>query len=79
MSNLILKFESLFESLFENVASSLNGDYQSDNEEIIRLRQKIKEDSFIPSSREDRKNLSNDVNNVSKDYKKSLDYYHSDM
>ena len=78
MSSFIFKLEYLFDSLFQNVGDSFNGEYQSDNKEIIRLRKKMKEENRIPSAKDDRRNLNNDGNNVAKDYKKALEYYHQE-
>jgi len=75
MSSLIFKIESLFDSLFQNVGDIFNGAYQSDNKEVIQLRKKLREENRIPSTKDDRHNLSNDAHHIAKDYKKAFEYY----
>ncbi|MDM1045206.1 hypothetical protein HX004_09925 [Myroides sp. 1354] len=75
MSSLILKIESLFDSLFQNIGDNFNGAYQSDNKEVIQLRKRLREENQIPTTKDDRHNLSNDAHNIAKDYKKALAYY----
>ena len=75
MSNLILKIEELFDALFNKVPDSFNGEYRSDNEEIKEMFKEIYDEEFLPSAKEDRKNLKNDGSNILNDLNKAFKSY----
>lgn len=72
MSNLIISIEAVFSNLFKEVVDSFSGTYRVHNAEF----EKIVEDfcnEDIPTTKNDRRNLKNDADNVINDYRKSLE------